>query len=533
MTHKKKTDLVKQLYPSLPNWEIALYSSIWTFSICYALYNNFLLSRKHYSYFAEYELQPSTWLGNFGGGVYRRDTSDEEWNTFSEDMLNSLPWFFLNFFGSQLLKKYNSKRLISTFHLALSLIYFLKNFGGKMTASMLAQPLVYFVAFLTRSKVLVWAASLGTLYSLTASSGPFFNLMDELVPAVNEFSNHRYIAHVTWAWINARCLSFCMDKLEDGVIQKDDGEGIPVLEDLVDMVGYVLYIPTVISGPIVVYRKHYKGMRAEYKPWTSQRILWMATQLFRYAVWFVVGELFVHFSYHASLRYAFTFVIGQGMWTVAGVALASSAFFHLKYVVMYGIPRVFGVADGIENFPDHPACVFRIHLYRDMWRLFDAGLYDFIVLYIYVPIMKLWTGQAPFIAKFLASSVAFVYIYVWHGVQSVIMMWAGMNYISVSLESIGEAIGNSPKYQSLEKAYLSSSGIRRLRGMIIMPLFLFSMCGNFVFLIGQKLGFLCAKMAVTSWPLGTPILLFIMYSGTQFCIEWKNWEITQKMQKIL
>ena len=57
------------------------------FSICYALYNNFLLSRKHYSYFAEYELQPSTWLGNFGGGVYRRDTSDEEWNTFS-GMLN-------------------------------------------------------------------------------------------------------------------------------------------------------------------------------------------------------------------------------------------------------------------------------------------------------------------------------------------------------------------------------------------------------------------------------------------------------------
>ena len=60
---------------------------VFFFSICYALYNNFLLSRKHYSYFAEYELQPSTWLGNFGGGVYRRDTSDEEWNTFS-GMLN-------------------------------------------------------------------------------------------------------------------------------------------------------------------------------------------------------------------------------------------------------------------------------------------------------------------------------------------------------------------------------------------------------------------------------------------------------------
>ena len=45
-----------------------------------------------------------------------------------------------------------------------------------------------------------------------------------------------------------------MDKLDDGVIPKDDGEENSVLEDLVDMVGYVLYIPTVISGPIVVYR---------------------------------------------------------------------------------------------------------------------------------------------------------------------------------------------------------------------------------------------------------------------------------------
>ena len=41
----KKSKLARQLYPSLPNWEIALLSGTWAFSIAYALSRVLLLSR--------------------------------------------------------------------------------------------------------------------------------------------------------------------------------------------------------------------------------------------------------------------------------------------------------------------------------------------------------------------------------------------------------------------------------------------------------------------------------------------------------
>ena len=52
-------------------------------------------------------------------------------------------------------------------------------------------------------------------------------------------------------------------------------------------------------------------------------------------------------------------------------------FFHMKYVVFYGMARVFMLSDGIDA-PNSPKCIGRIHLYSDMWRYFDEGLYRFI-----------------------------------------------------------------------------------------------------------------------------------------------------------
>lgn len=61
-----------------------------------------------------------------------------------------------------------------------------------------------------------------------------------------------------------------------------------------------------------------------------------------------------------------------------GVAFSMGQFFHLKYLVFYGIPRAFLLSDCVEA-PSQPKCISRIHLYSDMWRYFDNGLYKFIL----------------------------------------------------------------------------------------------------------------------------------------------------------
>ena len=85
----------------------------------------------------------------------------------------------------------------------MSIIYFWKNFGFKMMLSMVIQPVLYFLAYLTKMKSLVWTVSLATLLSLTASMGPFYKLMKGLIDG-DDYSTELYLAHVTWAWINAR-----------------------------------------------------------------------------------------------------------------------------------------------------------------------------------------------------------------------------------------------------------------------------------------------------------------------------------------
>lgn len=52
-------------------------------------------------------------------------------------------------------------------------------------------------------------------------------------------------------------------------------------------------------------------------------------------------------------------------------------YFHMKYVVSYGISTTLAKFENISA-PDTPKCIGRIHLYSDMWRYFDNGLYVYL-----------------------------------------------------------------------------------------------------------------------------------------------------------
>ena len=74
------------------------------------------------------------------------------------------------------------------------------------------------------------------------------------------------------------------------------------------------------------------------------------------------------------------------LWALCGMGYGMGQFFHLKYVVMYGMSSHLARLDGVEA-PGHPACIGRIHLYSDMWRHFDSGLYEFMREYLYLPVL--------------------------------------------------------------------------------------------------------------------------------------------------
>ena len=46
------------------------------------------------------------------------------------------------------------------------------------------------------------------------------------------------------------------------------------------------------------------------------------------------------------------------------------------------------------------------------------------------------------------------------------------------------------------------------------------------------MGYIFMIRGFTSWPIGTPVLLFFMYCGAQTSIEVKNWEIRKELEKL-
>lgn len=63
--------------------------------------------------------------------------------------------------------------------------------------------------------------------------------------------------------------------------------------------------------------------------------------------------------------------------SLCGYGYAMGQFFHIKYLIQYGISTSLASFENAE-VPHLPRCIGRIHLYSDMWRYFDPGLYKFL-----------------------------------------------------------------------------------------------------------------------------------------------------------
>lgn len=73
----------------------------------------------------------------------------------------------------------------------------------------------------------------------------------------------------------------------------------------------------------------------------------------------------------------FQFVKSLDLSSLCGYGYLMGQFFHIKYVVLYGLSSSAASFEDIA-VPDLPRCIGRVHLYSDMWKYFDPGLYKFL-----------------------------------------------------------------------------------------------------------------------------------------------------------
>ena len=149
---------------------------------------------------------------------------------------------------------------------------------------------------------LVWAVSIS--YILLLNTFPLKDMKDWLFPDYASQMHEGYIVSVYMAWINARCVSFCLDRYWARV-ERETG----LVEGFTMLTAYCFYLPLGIMGPLVTSKKFKESTVREERPLGSQLLLDTVTGFARYGLWLCVTDISTYitfqqaFTYHVSTEY--------------------------------------------------------------------------------------------------------------------------------------------------------------------------------------------------------------------------------------
>ncbi|XP_044731259.1 protein-cysteine N-palmitoyltransferase Rasp [Chrysoperla carnea] len=200
----------------------------------------------------------------------------------------------------------------------------------------------------------------------------------------------------------------------------------------------------------------------------------------------IIPWIVLHLTVAEILRKCKSYqVLDKSYWATYGLGYCMGQFFHIKYVVIYGISTTIMKFENIKA-PPTPKCIGRIHLYSYMWKYFDYGLYLFLVRYIYIPCGKSRAWKQS--SKIFASFLCFSFVFIWHGMQLFIFVWSFLNYFGVLIENISTSIAQTNLFKNYVEKNVSKRSLRRIKSLFATPLMISSALSNFFFFGGMNVG---------------------------------------------
>lgn len=503
-------------YPALPRLELAFYFSVVIGCIIYA-YTRIYQASRVYNWEANRgmwsEFEDHEWP--FGLGTYRKDVSNDEWKNWAKYIRYALPWFIGHFIILNVSEKLFSR--FCTIHNPLwgitLLVYWLLAhcviFGWLITLVCVGQGFIlYLVASKIRSRAILWIFAVILLY-------PSMNNPIIVPPGATE-----YLPITLMSYKVLHYLSYTLDMLGD------DSKTKPKYTFL-EMMQFAFYLPYTISLIIIS-----KDCRRQWAERDQRKVEWASTLFFglRMLFWYCVAEMALYFFYFEALM-SDPYELGRlRKDTLVNVGMAVGQFFHLKYVVIFGVPAFFAKLDRMQP-PAGPICTTRLTLYSKIWRYFDRGLYAWFKEYIYLPLCRptfsIWR-------KLSAIFVTYSFVLLWHGWSHDYMVWVILSVCEIFLEQIARAVYSIPSVKVWREKRISDTNFRRIIAWLQVVTFAFGLYSNFYFLGSSEAGWVFAdrifwqETVTVRWPF--ILLICLGYCMSHMCIEVERWE-GQKAEK--
>lgn len=228
----------------------------------------------------------------------QKDVSDVEWSTWKFFIQTSWYYLIIQFVISELIR--NTKiSLLKYWYILSSILYILLHLGYKHLLIVFAQPVMFATIILSGGTIVsIWVTSIILLVSYNSLKYKYFfwrflehkYLQDEEV----------YLILFGVAWIELRCISFCIDYIHKQKKMRDKYQNLDSkLETISNMFSYVLYAPLLYVGPIMLYEDFEKSFSMKY-----QRLSIRLQRFFLDMVLFLTYTFMLDLSFHYMYFYA-------------------------------------------------------------------------------------------------------------------------------------------------------------------------------------------------------------------------------------
>ncbi|XP_045448569.1 protein-cysteine N-palmitoyltransferase Rasp [Melitaea cinxia] len=466
----------------IPKIELYIYFSLWIFANIYSLYKLIenqrdIVEKEEKVVFSLSDLQQGwSLLSRY------KDGSDIEWSSWKYFLQTSWPYLIFQFVISEVIREaYIS--VLKYWYILSSIIFVTIYMGYKQLLIIFAQPVIYALILLFGGKKLsIWITSVILLLSYNSLKYKyyFWSFLDH----DDMYDEEVYLILFSVAWIELRCISYSLDYIDS------KNARLLKFDDIVKMFSYILYLPLLYMGPIILYDEFEKSFTTNREK-LKTRIKRFAIDIVLFQLYTCVLDLSLHYIYFFAMQNNMELIRKLPTVALCGAGLWMGLEFHMKYVVSYGTTAAFSRLDNMVP-PPTPRCIARIHVYSQMWRYFDVGLYRFLVKYIYKPgygLLCKCNHLPKVIHKLLASLVTFTFIFVWHGIVWHILIWSVINYLGITLEHIGKAISKQKIYESFKTNILKTKAMEvRFIALLCSPLLALSAISNFYLFAGSDVG---------------------------------------------
>ncbi|KAJ4948316.1 hypothetical protein JOQ06_019852 [Pogonophryne albipinna] len=498
MTSKSKA----QLAP-LPRTEILAY---WVLSLGSHLYSFYQLHRFSKEHEAGLERGFQLEKGLVKG--FKRDLSDFEWSFWTECAKKSLLWTLIGHgVISRLTSIFNPKLRVPALTIY-GLLAASSVLGIKGVSVLLVHVGLSFSLAQLQKPALSWCCNLLLLSTL------HIHPLQEIQRGWYKTEEEYYLLVFSVAVCGLRLISFSLEHCWSPA----DGGGAVQLGWLFS---YTFYHPFFYNGPIISYRDYTEQMQrpAEECDGDTSGVIYLVLRSGRIILWWCLAEYMIHVMYMHSIQSNETYLEILPPWALGGLALALVQFFFVKYLVLFGFPSMLASMDQLVP-PKLPRCVSIMYSFTGMWRHFDAGLYRWLIRYIYVP---LGGSRHGLLYQMLSTGLAFGFVCLWHGGHDYLRYWALMNWTGVVVENTLKSVFASSYIHSIVERNVSPAMERRCIALLSAFSTAMLILSNLVFLGGIHVGRIFWKRVfIQGWStIALPMLAFL-YCFAQIGLEWTS-----------